>query len=169
VAEVIIASGPSLRKREAALLRKILATRRAAIRNLRRYCLPFDDLLSAGGRSVGSFAHGVRVRIARILGCLHVFAEKLQASEAGNAIAETSQPAILRREDFMANWTFGAGFVRDGARVAHVFLQDQVLTILAPLYYLSHQSIAEPSETIASPTCGPTRTIDLQPTGIGRS
>jgi hypothetical protein len=72
----------------------------------------------------------------------------------------------------MANWTADAGRVRDSARVAHAFVRDQVLTLLSPLYYVVHHSraIAEPTGTIAaSPTCGPTRAIDLQPTGIGRS
>jgi hypothetical protein len=77
----------------------------------------------------------------------------------------------------MANSKSDAGLVRNSARVAHVLLRDQVLTILAPLYYFSqhhrsqhHCAIAEPTGPIAdAPTCGPTRAIDLQPTGIGRS
>jgi hypothetical protein len=72
----------------------------------------------------------------------------------------------------MANWTSDAGLVRSSARVAHVFLYDQVLAILAPLYCLSRHpgAVAETTRPIAnSPTCGPARAIDLQPTGIGRS
>jgi hypothetical protein len=90
----------------------------------------------------------------------------------GNAIAESLQPAIQRREELMANSKSDTGLVRSSARVAHVFLRDQVLTILAPLYYLSqhHRATAEPKGTIAdAPPCGPTRAIDLSPTGIGRS
>jgi hypothetical protein len=97
---------------------------------------------------------------------------KAANSEAGNAIAESSQPAIRRREEFMANCTSDAGLVRTTARVAHDFLCDQVLTILAPLYCFSHQhrAMAAPAAPIAaSSTCGPTRAIDLQPTGLGRS
>jgi hypothetical protein len=97
---------------------------------------------------------------------------KAAASEAGNAIAESLQPAIQRREELMANSKSDAGLVRNSARVAHVLLRDQVLTILAPLYYFSqhHRAIAEPTAPVAgAPTCGPTRAIDLQPTGIGRS
>jgi hypothetical protein len=94
------------------------------------------------------------------------------ASEAGNAIAESLQPAIQRREELMANSKSDAGLVRNSARVAHVLLRDQVLTILAPLYYFSQhrRAIAEPTGPVAdAPPCGPTRAIDLQPTGIGRS
>ena len=71
----------------------------------------------------------------------------------------------------MANSTSDAGLVCSAARVAHVLLRDQVLTLLAPLYYLSpHRAIAGTTPTITdAPTCEPTRAIDLQPTGIGRS
>ena len=72
----------------------------------------------------------------------------------------------------MANSTSDAGIVCSAARVAHVFIRDQVLTLLAPLYYVSplHRAIAETTGPIAdASTCGPTRAIDLQPTGIGRS
>jgi hypothetical protein len=64
-----------------------------------------------------------------------------------------------------------AGLVRSSASIAHAFLRDQVLAILAPVYLLQHRraSAVFAREIADEPTCGPNRAINLQPTGIGRS
>jgi len=73
--------------------------------------------------------------------------------------------------NFMANSTSHAGFVRNTARLAHALLRDQVLAVLAPVYLVRHRgAIVETARGNGErDTCGPTRAIDLQPTGIGRS
>ena len=71
----------------------------------------------------------------------------------------------------MVNSTSHAGFVRNGARIAHTFVRDQVLAILAPRYYLYHRrAMADQDGEIAdATTCGPHSAIELQPNSIGRS
>ena len=71
----------------------------------------------------------------------------------------------------MANSTSGARFIRTTASIAHLFLRDQVLALLAPVYLLQYRraSAVLAGEIANAPTCGPNRAIDLQPTGIGRS
>jgi hypothetical protein len=71
----------------------------------------------------------------------------------------------------MANSKFEAGLVRSSASIAHAFLRDQVLTILAPVYLLHvRRKYAASGREIAGETpCGPQGAIELQPTGAGRS
>lgn len=71
----------------------------------------------------------------------------------------------------MANSTSDAGVVGRAASVVHAFLREQVLTMCAPVYLLRYRRTTTETAGKAAdlPTCGPTRAIDLQPTGIRRS
>ena len=71
----------------------------------------------------------------------------------------------------MANPMSDARLVRTSASIAHAFLRDQVLAVLAPVFFVQHcRAIVEPAREIADVrTCGLNSEIDPQPTGIGRS
>jgi hypothetical protein len=90
---------------------------------------------------------------------------------AGNAIAESSQPADSRYRNLMAIRLSDAGLVRRGAKVAHGLLRDQVLALLAPVSYLRYRrrTVESGGEITDVAICGLTRVIDRQTTDIGRS
>jgi hypothetical protein len=89
----------------------------------------------------------------------------------GNAIAESSWPQSSGSEEIMANRKSETGAVSStvggSARVVHAFVRDQVLTMLAPVYLLRHRRASRDVGPDAS--CTSRATIELHPTGIGRS
>jgi hypothetical protein len=75
----------------------------------------------------------------------------------------------------MANRNSETGVVGSSARVVHAFLRDQVLTMLAPVYLLRQRRTSLASvrnrvcDVAPDASCTSTATIELHPTGIGRS
>jgi hypothetical protein len=71
----------------------------------------------------------------------------------------------------MANRNSETGVVGSSARVVHAFLRDQVLTILAPVYLLRQRraSLDMVRDVAHEASCTSHGTIELHPTGIGRS
>jgi hypothetical protein len=74
-------------------------------------------------------------------------------------------------EEIMANRKFESGVVGSSARVVHAFLRDQVLTMFAPVYLLRQRraSLMVLRDVANDTSCTSRGTIELNPTGIGRS